>query len=79
MGATVLGRSVIGRRCLIAAGAVVPPDLVVPDEMAVMGVPGRIVRPVKPEEFEYMKWLPGHYVELAHKFLRGEFDAKPQG
>src|ERR1700722_3890721 len=39
MGATLLSRTVIGKNCLIAAGAVVPPDLVVPDGMAVMGVP----------------------------------------
>jgi carbonic anhydrase/acetyltransferase-like protein (isoleucine patch superfamily) len=76
MGATVLGRSVIGRRCLIAAGAVVPPGLMVPDEMVVMGVPGKIVRPVRPEEFEYMRWLSGHYVELAEKYIRGEFEER---
>jgi len=74
MGATLLSRSVVGRQCLIAAGAVVPPDLVVPDRMVVMGVPGKIVRPVKPEEFEYMKWLVPHYVELAEKYLRGDFN-----
>jgi carbonic anhydrase/acetyltransferase-like protein (isoleucine patch superfamily) len=74
MGATVLSRSVIGSGCLIAAGAVVPPDLVVPDGMVVMGVPGKIIRPVKPEELEYMRWLRGHYVELAEKYVRGEFD-----
>ena len=73
MGATVLSRSVIGKHCLIAAGEVVPPDLIVPDEMVVMGVPGKIVRPVKPEEFEYMKWLVPHYVELAEKYFRGDF------
>ncbi len=75
MSATVLGRTVIGRRCLIAAGAVVPPGLIVPDEMMVMGVPGKIVRPVKPQEFEYMKWLSSHYVELAEKYLHGAFEA----
>ena len=74
MGATVLGRTVIGRRCLIAAGAVVPPDLIVPDEMVVMGVPGKIVRPVKAEELEYMKRLSAHYVELAGKYVRGVFE-----
>ena len=58
----------------IAAGAVVPPDLVVPDRMVVMGVPGKIVRPVKEEELQYMRWLRGHYVELAEKYVRGEFD-----
>src|SRR5438477_7693195 len=38
MSATLLGRTQIGRECLIAAGAVVPPGLVVPDRMCVMGV-----------------------------------------
>jgi carbonic anhydrase/acetyltransferase-like protein (isoleucine patch superfamily) len=76
MGATVLSRSIIGKGCLIAAGAVVPPDLVVPDGMVVMGVPGKIVRPTKPAEIEYMRWLSGHYVELAEKYVRGEFDPK---
>jgi carbonic anhydrase/acetyltransferase-like protein (isoleucine patch superfamily) len=65
MGATVLGRTVIGKGCLIAAGAVVPPGLVVPDGMVVMGVPGKIVRPVNDKEKEYMKWLPAHYAKLA--------------
>src|ERR1700710_1266562 len=46
MGAVVLSRSKIGRECLIAAGAVVPPDLVVPDRSLVVGVPGRIARPL---------------------------------
>jgi carbonic anhydrase/acetyltransferase-like protein (isoleucine patch superfamily) len=73
MGATLLSRTVIGKNCLVAAGAVVPPDLVVPDGMAVMGVPGKIVRPVKPEEFDYMRWLVGHYIELANDYVAGKF------
>ena len=74
MAAVVLGRTVVGRGCLIAAGAVVPPGLVVPDGMCVMGVPGRIVRPVKPTEVEYARWLSGHYVALAERYAAGEFD-----
>ena len=74
MSATVLGKSKIGRECLIAAGAVVPPGLDVPDRMVVMGVPGKIVRPVKPEELQYMRWLRDHYVELAKKYVGGAFD-----
>jgi carbonic anhydrase/acetyltransferase-like protein (isoleucine patch superfamily) len=73
MSAVVLGRSRIGNECLIAAGAVVPPGLEVPDRMAVMGVPGKIVRPVKEEELKYMRWLNGHYVQLAQKYIEGEF------
>ena len=71
MGATLLGRTKIGRGCLVAAGAVVPPGLEVPDGMAVMGVPGKIVRPVKEQEREYMRWLTGHYVDLARKYVEG--------
>jgi len=72
MGAVVLGGSSVGRGCLIAAGAVVPPNLEVPDGMVVMGVPGKVVRPVKPAELEYMRWLVPHYVELAEKYVKGE-------
>lgn len=73
MSATVLGRSRIGGECLIAAGAVVPPGLEVPDRMLVMGVPGRIVRPVSEEELKYMRWLRGHYIQLAESYLKGDF------
>ena len=45
---------------LIAAGAVVPPGLEVPDGMLVMGVPGKVARPVTEKDFHYMRWLTGH-------------------
>ena len=72
MGAILLSRTRVGRECLVAAGAVLPPDFQVPDRMLVMGVPGKIVRPVKDEELEYMRWLVPHYVELAQKHVEGE-------
>ena len=72
MGAKLLGRTKIGRECLIAAGCVVPPGLEVPDGMVVMGVPGKIVRPVKDEELKYMRWLAPHYVEVAQQYVTGE-------
>ena len=72
MGAKVLGRTQIGRECLIAAGAVVPPGLEVPERMVVMGVPGKIVRPVKEEELKYIRWLTTHYVELAERYVAGK-------
>jgi carbonic anhydrase/acetyltransferase-like protein (isoleucine patch superfamily) len=74
MGAIVLGRSRIGGECLVAAGAVVPPGLEVPDRMVVMGVPGKIVRPVREEELRYMRWLGEHYVALAQKHASGHWD-----
>ena len=43
-GAMVLDRAVIGRHCVIAAGALVPPDAAIPDGSLVMGLPGKVVR-----------------------------------
>ena len=72
MGSTLLSRTKIGRECLIAAGAVVPPGLEVPDRMLVMGVPGKVVRPVGKKDLEYMRWLTAHYVELAEEYVRAD-------
>lgn len=72
MGAVLLGRTRVGRNCLVGAGTVVPPGMEVPDGMLVMGVPGKVVRPVREQEFEYMRHLVGHYVELARRYVKGE-------
>jgi len=73
MHATLLGRTKIGRECLIAAGAVVPPGMEVPDRSVVMGVPGKIVRSVSEDDLKYLRWLPGRYVELAERYAREGF------
>jgi carbonic anhydrase/acetyltransferase-like protein (isoleucine patch superfamily) len=76
MGSTLLSRTRIGRECLIAAGAVVPPGLEVPDRMLVVGVPGKVTRPVNDKDLQYMRWLTAHYVELAERYTR-EDDVRP--
>ena len=81
MGATVLGGTRIGARCLIAAGAVVPPNLNVPDDTMVIGGPGRIARPTNEKERKYLAWLAPHYVELArhHHEKKDDVRVKPWG
>jgi carbonic anhydrase/acetyltransferase-like protein (isoleucine patch superfamily) len=81
MAATLLGRTKIGKGCLIAAGAVVPPGTEVPDGMMVMGVPGRVARPVSEEEKKYLAWLAPHYVKLAklHHEKPGDPRIRPWG
>ncbi|HEV8603716.1 MAG TPA: gamma carbonic anhydrase family protein [Tepidisphaeraceae bacterium] len=74
MAATLLSRTHIGAECLIAAGAVVAPDTMIPDRHLVVGVPAKIIRPLKQEDLDYMQWLTNHYVELAQKYLTGFFD-----
>jgi carbonic anhydrase/acetyltransferase-like protein (isoleucine patch superfamily) len=65
MRATLLGGSEIGEECIIAAGAVVPPGLVVPPRSVVMGIPGRIVRTARPDEIEQTKIINRRYRQLA--------------
>lgn len=67
MGAVLLGGSVVGKGCLIAARALVTEGMAVPDGMVVMGVPGKVVRPVNDKEKKLMAWLAPHYVKLAQK------------
>ncbi len=85
IGAVLLGGVSVGRDCLIAAGAVLSPGMEVPDGMVVMGVPGKIVRPVNEKEREYLEWLAPHYVKLARLHVEqpddprvAAFGAKPQ-
>lgn len=65
MGAKLLGHTRIGSGCIVAAGAVVPPGLVVPDGMLVMGVPGKVLRPVNDEEKKYLQVIPERYRGLS--------------
>lgn len=68
MHATVLGGTVIGRECLIAAGALLAPGMEVPDGSLVMGVPGRVVGELSDEQRAYVRWAAPHYVELARLY-----------
>jgi len=65
MGAILLGRSRVGNGCVIAAGAVVRPGMVVPDNSVVMGVPGKVVREATPEDRAFQQKNAPHYLELA--------------
>lgn len=81
MGARLLGGVKVGKRCLIAAGAVVSPNVEIPDDSVVMGVPGRIVRETNEKEKEYLAWLAPHYVKLAkmHTEQRDDPRCRPFG
>lgn len=77
IGAKLLTGTDIGAGSVIAAGAVVPPGLVVPPRSLVMGVPGRVVRAVTDDELARTKMISARYLEMAQKYLAGEFPALP--
>jgi gamma-carbonic anhydrase len=69
MKAVLLNDCVVGERCVIAAGAVLSPGTVVPDGHAAMGVPAKVVRPVKDSEMAYVSENSRHYMELAREHV----------
>ena len=71
IGAIVLDRVVVGRNCIIGAGALIPERHVIPDGSLVLGSPGKVVRPLKPEEIEMNTRIAEHYVERAAIYRQG--------
>ena len=65
MGATVMDDAVIGEGSLIGAGALVPPNMVVPPQSLVVGMPGKVVREVRQEEYDMILERPQEYIDLA--------------
>ena len=69
MAATLLGDCVVGEDAMVAAGAVLSPGTVVPDRMVAMGVPAKVVRPIREAELEWNRKNCAHYVELAREHV----------
>lgn len=67
MHATVLNGAVIGPGCLIAAGALVPERAQIPAGSLVMGMPGKVVRPVSEEQKAAIAANEAEYRELARQ------------
>jgi carbonic anhydrase/acetyltransferase-like protein (isoleucine patch superfamily) len=69
MGAVVLSRAVIGDRCIIGAGAVVKEGDRIPEGSLVVGVPGKVVKQLSPEQLKYPEANCEEYVELSREYL----------
>ncbi len=71
--ATLLDECEIGEDCLIAAGALLTPRTIVPDGSVVMGSPGKVVRPIRDDERDYIRYVLRNYVTLAEAHAAGRF------
>jgi carbonic anhydrase/acetyltransferase-like protein (isoleucine patch superfamily) len=71
MRAVVLNGCRVGRNCLIGAGAVLTENTTVPPGSLVLGVPGRLARPLRPEELERIRDNARSYSELAAAYRQG--------
>jgi carbonic anhydrase/acetyltransferase-like protein (isoleucine patch superfamily) len=73
IGARLLSGCDIGEECLIAAGALVTEGRRIPPHSVVMGVPGKVVREITPEELERTRSICAHYLEMAQRYARGAY------
>lgn len=71
MGATILNGAQIGENCLIGAGALVPEGKIIPPGSLVIGMPGKVVRPLTPEQIEGLRESARHYVHNKSRFAAG--------
>ena len=51
-----------GKNCIIGAGALVPEGKIIPDDSLVVGVPGKIIKQVSPEQAAANLANAAHYV-----------------
>lgn len=69
IGAVILNGAKIGRNCLIGAKALIAEHKVIPDNSLVMGIPGKILGEVRPEQAERMRDGTARYVENWRRYL----------
>lgn len=77
-GAIVLDRARIGRHCIIAAGALIPPGKIIPDGSVVMGSPGQVVRRTTERDLAMIDSIARHYVKRIRQYKR-ELEPDPRG
>ena len=77
MGSVLLNGVRIGTGSVVAAGAVIPEGMQIPPGSLVMGVPGRIVRPVDEALTRRIAETWAHYVEQARAHRAGRFSLHP--
>lgn len=71
MGAILLDGCVIGKECLIGAGALVSENARIPPRSLVLGVPGRVKRPLRKDELALLHKRPKDYVRYAQAHRHG--------
>jgi carbonic anhydrase/acetyltransferase-like protein (isoleucine patch superfamily) len=69
MGATILNGATLGDECIVAAGTVIPEGMQVPSGSLVMGLPGKVRRPVNDEDRQSLRTYSQNYFEYKETYL----------
>jgi carbonic anhydrase/acetyltransferase-like protein (isoleucine patch superfamily) len=69
MGAIILNGASIGEECIVAAGTLIPEGMQVPPRSLVMGLPGKVRRPITEEERQGLRVYAQNYYEYKETYL----------
>jgi len=75
IGAIVLSGARIGHDCIIGAGSLVTGRSVIPPRSMVLGVPGRVVRPLTDDEVHSIRTAAEHYVKYSEEYRSSQSGA----
>lgn len=70
IGAIILNGAVIGENALIGAGAIVTENTVIPPGVLVMGIPGRPIKHIRPEQRDSILKAARNYIRYAQEYKR---------
>jgi carbonic anhydrase/acetyltransferase-like protein (isoleucine patch superfamily) len=69
MGAIILNGAKVGDECIVAAGTLIPEGMEIPDRSLVMGLPGKVRRPITEEERQGLRTYAQNYYEYKETYL----------
>ncbi|MBI2119330.1 MAG: gamma carbonic anhydrase family protein [Elusimicrobia bacterium] len=65
MGAILLDGVIVEEECIVGAGAVLSPNTKIAKGSMALGVPARVVRPLRSDEIEHILWNAQEYLRLS--------------
>ena len=70
MGSILLSGAVVGRNCIIGAGALVTGKMVIPDNSVAVGSPAKVIHQMTEDEIVENRKNAEHYIELMNAELQ---------
>jgi carbonic anhydrase/acetyltransferase-like protein (isoleucine patch superfamily) len=68
IGATLLNGSKVGANCIVGAHSLLTENKEYPDNVLIMGTPGKVVRELRPEEQASLRANAERYIERARRY-----------
>jgi carbonic anhydrase/acetyltransferase-like protein (isoleucine patch superfamily) len=68
IGAVILNHAVIGKNTIVGAKTLIPERKTFPDGVLILGQPGKVVRELRPEDFDLLKHSAESYVKKGRRY-----------